>query len=196
MFVLYVYYMGQLLESISKKDGDEDFYLEQGRIYRAEVNIFEDYTEAERSRLFGRTPATAWENINAFDRYPEKTAVLVEGGAFTALDIESFKTAAMGSWVMELHDRIVPELRESVRRCRKLHEEGICSDLDELRYEKIRQMANEIARDTVSKTSLLTQLSRALENKDYRKASELQLITADRVQELEKAYAEYSRNIL
>ena len=57
-------------------------------------------------------------------------------------------------------------------------------------------MANEIARDTVSKTSLLTQLSRALENKDYRKASELQLITADRVQELEKAYAEYSRNIL
>ena len=186
----------QLLESISKKDSDEDFYLELGRVYRAEVNIFEDYTEAERNRLFGRTPATAWENINAFDRYPEKTAVLVDGGAFTDLDIESFKTAAMGSWVMELHDRIVPELRDSVRRCKKLHEEGLGSDLDELRYEKIRQMAYEIARDTVSKTSLLTQLSRALENKDYRKASELQLITAERVQELEKAYAEYSRNIL
>jgi len=186
----------ELLESLSKKEGQEDFYLEAGRVYRTEQNIFEDFTEKERSRMFGRTPATAWENINAFDRYPEKTAVLVDGGAFTELDIESFKTAALDSWVMELHDRIVPELRDSVRRCRKLHSDEDCSDLDIQRYDKIRQAACEIARDTTSRISLLTQLSRALENKDYRKASELQLITADRVQDLEKAYSEYCRNIL
>ena len=36
----------------------------------------EDFTEEERNKIFVKTPATAWENINAFDAYPEKTKVL------------------------------------------------------------------------------------------------------------------------
>ena len=36
-----------LERSISKKYGEEDFYLETGREYRSEHNVFEDYTEEE-----------------------------------------------------------------------------------------------------------------------------------------------------
>ena len=186
----------ELLASLSKKEGEEDFYLETGRVYRAEQNIFDDYTEAERERLFGRTPATAWENIHALDEFPEKLKVLEEDMVFSALDIASFKAAALDSWVMELHDRIVPELRERVRRCRKKHSDADCTDLDAARYSTIKTMQVEIARDSADAPSLLTRLSRALEDKDYNEASELQLLTVERVQALEAVYSEYCRNIL
>ena len=186
----------ELLQSLSKKAEDSDFYLEKGRVYRSEANIFEDFTEEERNRIFGRTPATAWENIHALDEYPEKAKVLYEGGAFTELDMESFKIAALDAWVTELHDRIVHDMREKVRRCRKLHTAENCTDLDEARYAKISSMISEIARDSSSETSILTRLSRALEEKDYSQASDLQLLADQRIHALELAYKEYSRNIL
>ena len=185
----------QLLESISKKEGEKDFYLETGRVYRSEQNIFEAFSAEERDRIFGHTPATAWENISAFERWPEKTRVLFSGGVFTELDVESFKTAALDSWVRELHDRIVPELRERVRRCKKRHSDPDCSDLDNARYTVIRRMADDIAKDSSTHVSLLTQLARALEDKDYQAASDLQLVTVERVQALEAVYSEYCRNL-
>ncbi len=60
----------------------------------------------------------------------------------------------------------------------------------------IRSMAADIAKDSKASVSLLTQLARALEDKDYQKASDLQLLTVERVQALEAVYAEYCRNIL
>ena len=186
----------ELLASLSKGSEDEDFYLETGRIYRAEQNIFEDYTKEERDRLFGRTPATAWENIHALDVFPEKVKVLENDMVFSALDLASFKAAALDSWVMELHDRIVPELRDRVRRCKKRHSDSDCTDLDAARYSAIKIMQEEIARDSSDSPSLLTRLSRALEDKDYQTASDLQLQTMERVQALEAVYAEYCRNIM
>ena len=165
-------------------------------MYRSEVNIFEDYTEAERNEIFGKTPATAWENINAFDAYPDKTAVLYHDGVFAQVDVASFKEAALDSWVRELHDRIVPELRDRVRRCVMLHDPADCTDLDEERCAAVRAMACDIARDSSSRVSLLTRLSRALEDKDYKAASDLQLLTMEKVQALEAVYAEYRKNII
>ena len=110
--------------------------------------------------------------------------------------MESFKAAALDSWVRELHDRIVPELRERVLRCKKRHNDADCSDLDSARYNVIRRMAEDIAKDSSSRVSLLTQLARALEDKDYQKASDLQLVTVERVQALEAVYSQYCRNIL
>ena len=123
-------------------------------------------------------------------------SVLFCGGTFTELDVASFKTAALDSWVRELHDRIVPELRERVRRCKKRHSDDTCSDLDSARYKVICAMSAQIAKDSKASVSLLTQLARALEDKDYQRASDLQLLTVERVQALEAVYAEYCRNIL
>ena len=52
--------------------GDKGFYLEKDRAYRSENNVFEDYTDEERNRLFGAPPATVWENMQNFENYPEK----------------------------------------------------------------------------------------------------------------------------
>lgn len=71
----------ELLGELSKNAGDKGFYLEKDRAYRSEKDVFEDYTEAERTRLFGAPPATVWENMQSFANYPEKKAVITAGGA-------------------------------------------------------------------------------------------------------------------
>ena len=76
-------------KKISKKPGEEGFYLEKDRAYRAEDNVFEDYTEDERNKYFGKPPATVWENMKAFDAYPEKVEVLTRGNTLKKLYLES-----------------------------------------------------------------------------------------------------------
>ena len=78
-----------LLASLSKKWGDEDFYLEKDREYRSEREVFEEFTEEERNKLFGRAPATVWENINAFDIYPEKLEVFKADGVMNDLTLSN-----------------------------------------------------------------------------------------------------------
>ena len=60
----------ELERSISKEYGQEDFYLDKDRIYRSELDVFDEYTEEERDKFFGKAPRTVWENISAFDEYP------------------------------------------------------------------------------------------------------------------------------
>ncbi|MBG0765566.1 MAG: glutamine synthetase, partial [Tissierellales bacterium] len=43
----------QLEEIISKKPGEEVFYLEKDKAYRSEKDVFEHYTKDERDKLFG-----------------------------------------------------------------------------------------------------------------------------------------------
>lgn len=184
----------QLLSSLSKGYGDPDFYLESKRVYRSEENIFEDYTEEERAMLFGEMPKTVWDSIRSFDLYPEKTAVLLEGG-FDELDLESFKLAAIEQWTSELHARNIPEYRERVRACtKKLHGEKCL--LDDERFAAVTLLAKEIIKDRSEAPSLLTLLTRALEDKDYEKAASLQLEVKEKVDALEAIYSEYKKNVI
>ncbi len=184
----------ELEASVSKGFGQEDFYLEKDRIYRAENNIFKDYGPEEREKLFGRAPATVWENLKAFDLYPEKLRILTDGGVMSDTDIMSYKAAATDQWEMELHDRIVPSLVMRARSCVKRHEEG--SDLDQLRWANISKEIGLLAKDSLSSTSLLTALNRSIEEGDYDTASRLQVEAQERVNCLEKQYSEYLRNII
>ena len=75
----------ELSKSISKKYGEKDFYLEKNREYRTEKNVFDDFTQKERDKLFGKAPATVWENLSAFDKYPEKLEIFKAGDVITDL---------------------------------------------------------------------------------------------------------------
>ena len=68
----------ELEKELSKTAGEEGFYLEKDRAYRSEDDVFEVFTPEERDQYFGKPPATVWENMKAFDAYPEKVAVLTQ----------------------------------------------------------------------------------------------------------------------
>ena len=43
----------ELERALSKKYGEEAFYLEKDRAYRSEENVYEAFTQEERNKYFG-----------------------------------------------------------------------------------------------------------------------------------------------
>ena len=187
----------ELETSISKKCGKKDFYLEKDREYRSEKNIFSDYTQEERDKLFGRAPATVWENLSAFDDYPKKVEVLKEGGVIDDLTLASYREQVLSQWKTELHDRIIPEHMNTIRNCKPLHgSEDLYSEYDQRKWEEIDLLRHEIGKNTDSHASLLTEAKAALDREDYDKASELQLLIQEKIALMLDMYTEYKKNIM
>lgn len=183
----------ELEKSLSKQHGEEDFYLETEREYRSENNVFEDYTEEERAHLFGVAPATVWENLQSFKKYPEKVKA-VQGGVITDLSLESFFTVALNQWKMELHNRLIPNYMEIVRECVKLHGDD-ATDYDTENWNRINLQRFYLAKDTLSEKCLLTRVKEALDNDAYDLASDLQVELQQKIDKLIEAYAQYKKNL-
>lgn len=185
----------ELLAELSKEAGQAGFYLERDRKYRSEKDVFEDYTSEERDKLFGKPPATVWENMNAFDQYPEKVKVITASGALRDQIINAFKTGALRRWKTELIARILPEMRQLVRRSREI-ETDFKTDLDSYNWNKIAELRAELAKDSIDKKSLFTQLTNALNDHDYKRASALQVEIYEKVETLKHLYDAYERNLI
>ncbi|QOX65967.1 glutamine synthetase [Anoxybacterium hadale] len=187
----------ELEASLSKHAGETDFYLEQERAYRSEHDVFEEYTEEEREHLFGKAPATVWENLQAFHKYPEKVNVLINReGVFDKLALESYEEATLAAWSTELHNRIIPNTMALVRECRKLHEDQECTDYDLQNWKRIQELRIYLGQDEIVKKSLLTRIKLALDGKNYDEASDLQIEMQEKVLELINTYTEYRKNLL
>lgn len=185
-----------LEQSLSKKYGEEDFYLEKDREYRSEDDVFEDFTEEERNKLFGQAPSTVWQNLTAFDRYPEKLAIFKEGDVMRDIVLESYREQILSQWRTELHDRIIPQTMDFIRGCKKVHSDNDFSDYDIKNWLEIDKIRHQIAKDTITEKCLLTRAKDALDNGEYDEASDLQLEIQKKINELAALYTRYKKNLL
>ena len=183
-----------LLTELSKKAGQDSFYLEKNRAYRSEEDVFEDYTAEERDSMFGVPPATVWENMEAFEKYPAKVKVITAGGALRPQIIKSFREGALIRWKTELIARILPEMRNIVRKAHRI-ETDFRTDQDSYNWNKIKTVREFLAKDSIDKKSLFTQLTKALNNGDFATASKLQVEMYDKIEELKQLYDEYAKNM-
>lgn len=186
----------ELEKAISKKHGEEVFYLEKDREYRSEANVFDDYTQDERDHYFGQAPATVWQNIQAFDKYPEKMKIFTESKAFSDVVLNSYRAQTVSQWKTELHDRIIPQTMDVIRGCRKKHSDDDFSDFDIKNWLEIDKIRHELAKDTITDKCLLTRTKDALDKGEYDLASDLQLVILKKVAELNDLYARYKKNLL
>jgi glutamine synthetase len=184
----------ELEKSISKKKGVKDFYLDTDREYRSEKDVFEDFTEEERSELFGVAPATVWENIQGLYDYPEKREAVSGNGVIPPIAIESFAEYAINQWKTELHDRIIPDYMRNIRGYVMLHGSD-ATDYDHANWDKIQAMKLEIAKDSLSYKSLLSRVKDALDEKNYKLASDLQIELQNKMSILRSLYVKYRQNL-
>ncbi|NLD19404.1 MAG: glutamine synthetase [Clostridiales bacterium] len=185
----------ELEVSISKDYGQEDFYLSKDRMYRSEKDVFDEYTQEERDKYFGVAPRTVWENIQAFEKYPEKLEIFKRDDVMTEMALVSYREAVLEQWSTELHNRIVPETMDLLRACTKAHEEIDCVDYDRHYWEKIQRLRNQLGRNTLDEECLLTRIVNALDAKDYDTASHLQIEMQEKVAELTDLYMTYKKNL-
>ena len=183
----------ELLAELSKKAGEEAGYLAKDREYRCEDNVFEDYTQEERDAVFGKPPATVWDNVKIMKANPDKVAALTKSGAISEQIVDSFVASILYRWKNELIDRIIPGTEAAVRGYKKLDNDD---KIDEKRWKAIKAKRIELAKDTEDEKCLCTRLKEALEANDFDTASTLQVEMAKKAEALEKEYRVYALNIL
>lgn len=180
----------------SKKEDEDKFYLQKHRVYRSEEDIFDDYTGEERNRLFGKPPATVWENIINLDLEDHKKNILYSKEVFSPIIINSYKEATISQWVTEIVGRIIPENIDLVRNCKQAHKEGCCTDLDNINWKEINDLRIYLMKDSVATKSLFTKMREAIDAKDYALVSELQIEMSKDISFLKHLYSNYQRNLL
>ena len=183
-------------KEISKKYGDDALYLEKFREYRSEEDVFECYTEEERNKLYGKAPATVWENVKGFDLCVNKHEVLKSGGVFTDELINSFKLSTVERWKNELKGRIIHDNIVLLKTFFKLHSESDhATDLDVVTWEKIVYLKTKLMKDSMTKKSIFTKIKTAIMQGDYDTASDLQKSMNEKMTEIRALYIEYKNNI-
>lgn len=185
-----------LEKEISKKAGEEGFYLDTDRQYRTEEDVFEDFTAEERSKLFGEPPATVWENLCAFEKYPEKVSVLTQGNILKKEYIDSFMQGALIRWKTELLTRLIPENYQAVIDMKRLHNQETCTDCDLAMWCKIQNLRAKLAKDSFEEKSIFTAIRRAVAEGDYDTVSKLKVEMGATMEELKTLYHDYKQNII
>lgn len=185
-----------LLAELSKKQGDTADYLEKDRAYRSEIDVFEEYTDEQREDLYGKAPATVYENLSALEEYPEKKAVLTNGGILKDKFIESFKEAFLEKWTVEIEHRILNQYSDEIRNFKQLHHSDKALDIDLANWAKVNELRYALLKNSYSQKSLFTQIKEAVESKEYAKASDLQVIIEKKIAELRQSYSTYKKNLL
>ncbi|MCT8977518.1 glutamine synthetase [Clostridium sp. CX1] len=186
----------ELLEELSKKPEDDSAYLEKGRAYRSEEDVFEDFTEEERIKFFGKAPATVYENLTAFDVYPEKTATLMAGDILNEKIINSFRLGTTTRWLVEINNRIISNYSDEIRSYKMLHSIDKALDLDVASWMKINELRHYIMKDSYSKQSLFTRIKNATDAKNYKEVSVLQIELDEKMKQLRDLYSSYKKNLL
>ncbi len=185
-----------LLAELSKQPGESADYLEKSRAYRTEKNIFDDYSESERNKFFGKAPATVYENISQLENNPSKVHILKRNDVFTDSIINSFKLAVIERWSTEITKRVISNYKDEIRSYKCLHSLDKALDLDVSNWMKIHDLRLEIMKDTYTRKSLFTKIKEAFENEDYPEASRLYLELEDKMSRLRQYYSDYRQNLL
>ena len=187
----------ELEASISKKYGEEDFYLEKDREYRSESDIFSDYSAEERERLFGKAPSNVWESFlnwgdEGFD--PEKVRLITGGDESLEMTLRSYREQMIRKWTMEYHDRYIPNTMDFLRSCVKLHEDD-SNEYDAANWAGIEELKSLIGHEEKGRESLLMKARKAIESVDYPELSSYETEIEEKLEELRGLYGKYKRNI-
>lgn len=181
---------------ISKEPEAEGFYLEKGRAYRSEEDVFEYYTEEERNKIFGNPPRTVWENIKNLEIHKDKMEILYRGQVFTKEIVESYKDSTLEKWITELTHRIIIDDIKVIKSIKKLHQEDTATDLDIARWIEIEEIKKKLSKNSISKKCLFSQIRDAIEDGDYDTVSRLQQEIERDMRKLKILYDKYKKNLL
>lgn len=186
----------ELLKELSKQAGEEADYLEKDRAYRSEEDVFEHFTAEERNKLFGKAPATVYENLTALDKCTEKLEVLKRDNVLDDTLINSFKIATLQRWSTEITKRVIGGYMNEIRSFVPLHSLDKALDLDISNWMKINDLRHYIMKDTYTSKGLFTKIKEAFENKNYAEASKYYLELEEKMEILRELYSSYKKNLL
>jgi len=153
------------------------------------------FTEDERNKLFNLPPTTVYENLLNLEQ-SDKLHILLQGNTFNETLINSYKLSMLNQWENEIRYRLKEKLLTLARRYKKMHKLEDVTDLDVDNWENVNSMRHELVKDSISKKSLITRIIKALDEKDFEKASNLQIEIDKKINILNQRYITYKNNLI
>jgi glutamine synthetase len=182
----------ELENIISKKQGEEVFYLEKNKCYRSELDVFENFTLEERNSLFGKPPATVWENVNTLLCEKDKSPLTSCG--ITQEIINSYCKGILEKWCTEIKNRELDNIIVNLRKYVKLHESTEYDTLDDRMWRSIVSFKDDLVKDTFNRKSMFSEIIQAIEEEEYEKVSLLYINITDTMKKIKELYNYYERN--
>ncbi len=181
------------LEAEFVKDfGTESDYLEKDKLYRCEEDIFENYSDEERDRLFGTPPATVYDSLSRFLQTDSMTEILCAGDVFNDMILTSYSHAMLDRWQYELLERIIPSNLTTIRTYVKKHTSQ--NTVDDDMWNDIENLKLSLAKNSGESTSVFEGIRKAIAAKNLRDISKLQIRMNNSMSELASLYKEYCDN--
>jgi glutamine synthetase len=175
-----------------KNAGDDAEYLEKDRMYRSEDDLFQAYSEKERDELFGTPPATVYESLRTLLQDDHLMPVLCDGDVFSDGLFTSYARAMLNTWQLELAERIIPDNLTQIKEIVPLH--NPVNAYDEEMWAEIARLRHRLSKDTKDDVSIFTEIRMAIDGKNYKELSRLQLLMNKLQSELVTRYNEYCQN--
>jgi len=181
----------ELLEELSKQPGKFMGYLKESYAFRAEKNIFTDYSDEEREKLFGKPPKTVYEVINALREANGENDYLNK--VFNEQFVDSYCDYMLERWNKEIQNRIVPDMLEEMIRTYTF----TGTDPKNMKGKRVlEKIVDYIIRDEEDKKSLRTRIKEASQNRDYELLSRLFQKFVRACNELKKMSEDYADNFV
>lgn len=184
----------ELEKEFCKDYGEEADYLEKNKIYRCEEDIFTCFSTEERDRLFGTPPATVYDSLSCLLNADDMVPILCAGDIFSDKLIRSYTHAMLKRWQMELSERIIPTNLSQIRNVVPFHDPT--NSYDVALWKEIDTIRNDLAKDTSEHVSVFKEIRLAIDAKNLRELSKLQLKMNALMNEMMTLYADYGANQL
>ncbi len=181
----------ELLDEVSKKGGEFKGYLKEAYVFRAENNIFKDFTDAERLEMFGPSPRTVYEVMKPLLEMNGKNPFIHK--VFSEHFVSSYSDYMLERWMSEILERLMPVYLKGLSEIRRCEDEA---PIDVYRWNDIENIMKKIYKDTETEVSLRTGIYKAASAKDFKTLSDLFLELKENWTRLMKSYKEYRNNFI
>lgn len=181
----------ELLDEVSKKGGEFKGYLKEAYVFRAENNIFKDFTDAERLEMFGPSPRTVYEVMKPLLEMNGKNPFIHK--VFSEHFVSSYSDYMLERWMSEILERLMPVYLKGLSEIRRCENEA---PIDVYRWNDIENIMKKIYKDTETEVSLRTGIYKAASAKDFKSLSDLFLELKENWTKLAKSYKEYRNNFI
>lgn len=180
-----------LFNQLSKKYGDDSDYLKKNREYLTNKNVFDDYKQNEREKLFGKSPYTVWEIIKVLN---EKSITVYKDSPLSETIIKSFNSGILNKWLIQIKEKEIPAIRATVISFKRF--QSYEDKDDKIMWNSIDSLINEIAKNSPKRDSIICNLEKSIETKKYETISRIFILLQSKMSELQKMYKLYRKNII
>ena len=160
--------------------------------YLFEEDTFISQLNEGKSNRPLETPKTVYESLRNFLYNDNMIPLLCSDNVFTEANIAAFTQTMLALWQNELTTEILPAALLFVRSIVMTHR--LEDSYDEGIWEEIQILRRRLAKDTKDHVSIFTEIRLAIDSRNLKELSRLQLVMEQYMNELRSRYMEYSQN--